>query len=249
MKDVADSLPPVFESISISWNDNNSLNWKCDDNPATHSGNEKPEKLSSIPGFKVNNLILRSDRSCTKSKLGDVLKVSLNSKNVDISVGTIHEAVQLLSIVKPEFLESIRLWPFEKMRKFSRIFQTEQFKKAKNAEIFSLKGFKNTKIISHFSHLKSFKIKLSGSFQEKDFLKIREMISTFEAFEKCELRIVDDGNEFLIRDICEAFGEKFPEGPLKTITHRYQCPKSKKCLEFKIEGGGPRISMKINKIC
>ncbi|CAO4382227.1 unnamed protein product [Caenorhabditis nigoni] len=261
IKDVADSLPSVFESISISWNYYNGLKWKFNDNPATHSGNGKLEKLSNIPGFKVNNLLLRTDdvRSDDGSKRGnifeaaldrirtelsDVLPVSfLTAKNVDISARTINEATQLLSIVNPGNLESIRLWPV-KEDNFSEFFHTEQFKNAKNVEIMSLKGF-GVQILSNFSHLKSFKIKLSGDFLEEDFWRIRETISTFENLEKCELRIVDSENQLEIRTVAEAIGAVVPEEPLKTITHRYQIPESNKCLEFKIEGGGPHILMKI----
>ncbi|PIC14847.1 hypothetical protein B9Z55_027016 [Caenorhabditis nigoni] len=189
-----------------------------------------------ISGFKVNNLLLRTDvvRSDYGSKRGnifeaaldrirtelsDVLPVSfINAKNVDISARTISEATQLLSIVNPGNLESIRLWPV-KEDNFSEFFQAEQFKKAKNVEIMSLQGF--------------------GV----------QTISTFENLEKCELRIVDSRNQLQIRTVAEAIGAEVPEGPLKVITHRYQIPESKKCLEFRIEGGGPSILMKIVRIC
>ncbi|PIC14846.1 hypothetical protein B9Z55_027016 [Caenorhabditis nigoni] len=218
-----------------------------------------------ISGFKVNNLLLRTDvvRSDYGSKRGnifeaaldrirtelsDVLPVSfINAKNVDISARTISEATQLLSIVNPGNLESIRLWPV-KEDNFSEFFQAEQFKKAKNVEIMSLQGF-GVQVLSNFNHLKSFKIKLTGDFLEEDFWRIRETISTFENLEKCELRIVDSRNQLQIRTVAEAIGAEVPEGPLKVITHRYQIPESKKCLEFRIEGGGPSILMKIVRIC
>ncbi|CAO4381946.1 unnamed protein product [Caenorhabditis nigoni] len=252
MKDVADVLPPTFESISIAWNHLNTLKWKFNENPTEHSGHGKLEKLSRTPGFKVNNLILRSlqriGRLDDEGKLGDVLPEScLNSKNVDISSRTVNDAIQLLSIAKPGDLESIRLWPTDG-ENFSRIFDTEQFKQAKHVEIISLKGF-NASILSNFGHLKSFKIKLLGDFVEEDFLKIRDIISSFEEFETCQLGIVDLSNHFDVRNISKALETKIPFGPLRTINHRYQIPKSKNCLDFKIEDGGSRISMKITKIC
>ncbi|PIC14756.1 hypothetical protein B9Z55_026951 [Caenorhabditis nigoni] len=254
IKNLADSLPPVFESMSIAWTSCNSLYWKFNDNPTEHFGEGKLEKLSNIPGFKVNNLRLRSYGRCgrtlfnyPKTKLADVLPESfLNAKNVDINVATINDAIQLLSIAKPGDLESIRLWPVDRSEgeHFPKFFNTEQFKKTKNVEILSLQGF-DVEVLSNFSHLKSFKIKLSGDFVEEDFLRIRETISTFEDLEKCELRIVSG---FQIREICKALGIKIPLGSLKTITHRYQIPESNKCLDFKIESGGPSILMKIMRI-
>ncbi|CAO4382132.1 unnamed protein product [Caenorhabditis nigoni] len=194
IKNVADSLPPVFESMSIAWTSCNFLSWKFNDNPTEHFGEGKLEKLSNIPGFKVNNLRLRSYGRCgrtlfnyPKTKLADVLPESfLNAKNVDINVATINDAIQLLSIAKPEDLESIRLWPVDRSEgeHFPKFFNTEQFKNAKNVEILSLQGF-GVEVLSNFSHLKSFKIKLSGDFVEEDFWRIREMISTFKRFEKC----------------------------------------------------------------
>ncbi|PIC14584.1 hypothetical protein B9Z55_026844 [Caenorhabditis nigoni] len=256
IKNVADSLPPVYESMSITWGRFNSLLWKFNKNPTKHSGKGKLEKLSKIPGFKVNNLRLRSNQRISRTifdppetKLCDVLPEDsfLNAKNVDICVATLNDAIQLLSIAKPGDLESIRLWPLQSSERehFSRFFETEQFKKSKNVEILSLQGF-NPEVLLTFSHLKSFKIKLSGDFVEEDFLRIREMISKFEKFEKCELRIVSG---FQIRNICEALGIKTPGGPLKSITHRYQIPGYDKSLEFKIDGGGPSILMKIVRIC
>ncbi|PIC14971.1 hypothetical protein B9Z55_027100 [Caenorhabditis nigoni] len=248
IKNVADSFLPIYESISITWRGSNFLMWKYNDNPTIHYGDGKLEKLSNLPGFEVNNLLLRGEGIHPECKRSDVLPVSfLNPKTVDISTRTIDEAIQLLSIVNPGNLESIRLWPV-KEDSFSEFFKTEQFKKAKNVEIMSLKGF-HKMILSNFSHLKSFKIKLSGDFLEEDFWRIRETISTFENLEKCELRIVNSENQLQIRTVAEAIGAVVPDGPLKIITHRYQIPESNKCLEFKIESGGPHILMKIVRIC
>ncbi|CAO4382298.1 unnamed protein product [Caenorhabditis nigoni] len=210
IKNVADSFLPIFESMSITWRGPNFLMWKYNDNPTIHYGDGKLEKLSNLPGFEVHNLLLRGDGIHAECKLSDVLPVSfMNAKNVDISTRTINEATQLLSIVNPGNLESIRLWPVIEDN-LSGFFHTEQFKKAENVEIMSLKGF-HKMIISNFSHLKSFKIKLSGDFLEEDFWRIREMISTFENLEKCELRIVNSENQLQIRTVAKAIGA---EGPI-----------------------------------
>ncbi|CAP35993.1 Protein CBG18569 [Caenorhabditis briggsae] len=208
IKNVADSLPPVFESMSITWTSCNSLYWQFNDNPATHSGNGKLGKLSKIPGFKLNNLRLRNYGrfgrtlfNYPKSKLADVLPESfLKSKNVDIDVVTLNDAIQLLSFAKPRDLESIRLWPTNG-KNFPRFFNTEQFKQAKNVEIFSLQGF-NSEVLSNFSHLKSFKIKLSGDFVEEDFPKIRDL-------KKMYIRGNETSSSF----------ESLPSNPLKNVNY------------------------------
>ncbi|ULT92193.1 hypothetical protein L3Y34_009734 [Caenorhabditis briggsae] len=53
MKDVADVLPPTLESISIAWNNLNTVKWKFNENPTEHSGFGKLEKLSNVGGFKI----------------------------------------------------------------------------------------------------------------------------------------------------------------------------------------------------
>ncbi|CAP36063.1 Protein CBG18652 [Caenorhabditis briggsae] len=136
MKDVADVLPPTLESISIAWNNLNTVKWKFNENPTEHSGFGKLEKLSNVGGFKVNTLILRSLRR----------------------IGRPHGEGKLVDVLK--------------------------------------------------------------------------IISSFEKFKTCQLGIADLSDQFEIRTIGKALGVEVPFGPLRTINHRYQIPKSKKCSDL-----------------
>ncbi|PIC14492.1 hypothetical protein B9Z55_026786 [Caenorhabditis nigoni] len=250
LKDLADDFPPIFENIELALDNNDDLSWRLNDRPRKYSGYEKLDKLTDLPGFKVKHLRLRCDNYRSTWNRNYPLEISLSPKSVDISANTTKEVIQLLSIAKPGDLESIRIWPVDDQHNFSSIFNTEQFQLAKNVEVISLKGF-HRQILSHFSHLKSFKVKITGDFVEEGFEQIRDIISNFEEFETCQMGIVDLSNQFDIRNISKALEVDIPFGPLKTIIvhHRYEIPKTKKCLDFKIEQNEHRISVKIAKIC
>ncbi|PIC14692.1 hypothetical protein B9Z55_026915 [Caenorhabditis nigoni] len=86
-------------------------------------------------------------------------------------------------------------------------------------------------------------------YETEQFKQAKHIISTFNQFESCELIRDNIRGEALNRTIGLALGAEIPFGPLwKTITHRYQIPKSNEFLEFTIEDKGRNYSIKIFKI-
>ncbi|CAO4382107.1 unnamed protein product [Caenorhabditis nigoni] len=175
VKDVADSIPPVFENMKIKFHPrNNFLAWKFDNNRKIYGGYVKLEKFISIPGFQVNHLRLVTDG--TQVNLPDRSPVSIKPKSVDITAGTMNQMIKLLSIAKPGELESIRLSnrraeSFE-VDSFPRIFEMEQFKQAKHVDFADYVTDYNLSLFN-FRHLNSFKLRIRAPVPDELFCALR----------------------------------------------------------------------------
>ncbi|PIC29920.1 hypothetical protein B9Z55_021337 [Caenorhabditis nigoni] len=264
IKDVADSFPPVFDKLdiavwdfSMSWK-LNKLSFSCDkeDNGCTlfndnGSRVEKSEEsyikksleyltpLLKTPNMKVNDFSLRLDEEKLEIiSSDDLLQVPLKAKSAFIEGQTTNQVVQYLSAMSPSSLESIRL-KIPERENYGMLFETDQFKQAKNVEFDMDMEFHVADLV-HFSHLKTFKFHLTGENTFEDVPRIRDIISTFEKFESCEMEYFSFRYGFSIRKFAEALGAEIPIGPLAenerlTIAHRYQIPESNECLEFMLK--------------
>ncbi|CAO4382067.1 unnamed protein product [Caenorhabditis nigoni] len=267
LKDVADSHVPVFEKIKIYGSDGY-LNWElndksfdchkkeygCDLFTPTHrikSGQSFIKKsleylspLFKIPKIQVNHLFLTL--MSQSPALDDLLPAPFHAKSVKLDAFNMDQVFPFLSALNPGELESINLEAIEALSRdqISRIFETEQFKQAKHIQ---LKGELNENDLLKFSHSKSFKCDLTY-LEPVDFRRIRDMISTFENFDSCELKRFNSLDDFQIRTLGEALGIQSPLGPLKTIKHLYQIPESNDNLEFTIEDEKYYCIIKILKI-
>ncbi|PIC14716.1 hypothetical protein B9Z55_026928 [Caenorhabditis nigoni] len=254
LKDIVDCHPPSFDVIETS-TDNKSLNWKLNNKSFScglndygscslkildstiirnecyfKKGMEYLSPVLKMPNLKVNHLTLNIMNGCTY--LNDLLPIPFHAKTMN-----------------PGELESIDFSNYDIGYTATRedvleFYETEQFKQANRVEsniyLYEIDLIK-------FSHLKTFKFRLN--FRELvDFQMIRDMISTFENFESCELKSINNRDGFDMRTVAEDLGAEIPFGPLKTITHRYQTPKSKNHLEFKIEEEESSCLIKIVKV-
>ncbi|CAO4382069.1 unnamed protein product [Caenorhabditis nigoni] len=118
---------------------------------------------------------------------------------------------------------------------------------AKSAKHVQLKIDLNENDLLKFSHLERFKCDLTY-LEPVDFQRVREIISTFEELESCELIFYGDFDRFCIRIVARALEAEIPFGPLKTIKHLYQIPESNEYLEFEIVDDEYYCTMKIRKI-
>ncbi|PIC14701.1 hypothetical protein B9Z55_026923 [Caenorhabditis nigoni] len=271
MKDIADSRVPVFEKIDIcvfeeflEWYLDDKLFGGCykEENGCTayipNKSEIKSEKsfmekgmkyltsLFRIPKIQVHHLELSSFKG-SPTLNDDLLPVPFHAKSVKLHVFDMDQAFLFLSTMNPGELESINLEASSKLKRGQILifFETEQFKQAKHVE---LEGYLNENDLLKFSHLKSFKCDLVA-LEPVDFQRVREIVSTFEKFESCELKRIDIDDKFQIRTISQALGEDVPFGPLlNTITHSYQIPESNEFLKFEIEDKEYYCIIKIVKI-
>ncbi|CAO4382262.1 unnamed protein product [Caenorhabditis nigoni] len=210
IKAVADSIPPVFEKIEIIVSDS-SMSWwlndkrfSCDkegsgctlyrpycskvekrDTCHIKEGLEYLTPVLKMPNIQVNHFSLRLyDKTLNRD---DFLPATFNAKSVHIYGQTTNQAAQFLSAMTPGHLESISLNVSMFGRENKRIiFDTDQFKMAKSVE-FKFLWTINVKDLVLFSHLNRFKCRLISDNAVEDVPRIRDMISTFEEFESCEL--------------------------------------------------------------
>ncbi|PIC14704.1 hypothetical protein B9Z55_026924 [Caenorhabditis nigoni] len=126
----------------------------------------------------------------------------------------------------------------------SKIKSRDSYLKTKHIEFRSLLKVED---LGRFSHLKSLKCELQFP-EPEGFQRIRDIISSFEKLESCELTFSKFENEVQFRRIAEALGVEIPFGPLQIIKHRYQIPESNEYLEFKMEDEDHSSSIKIVKI-
>ncbi|CAO4381931.1 unnamed protein product [Caenorhabditis nigoni] len=265
IKDIADSFEPIFDNVEIEAS-YDCLKWKLNDKMFRCSkeangcilftpnkkiksdesflkkGMEYLTPLFQIPKVKTNHLSLY-DRN---QALDDLLSVPFHAKSVKLNVSDNDQTFQFLSAMNPGELESIILKaPRSRERdQILRFFETEQFIQAKHVQ---LEAGLNVNDLLKFSHLKSFKCKLTTQ-QQADFQRVREIISSFVVLESCELTVGGGLGRFPVRTIGEALGEEIPFGPLKIITHRYPIPESNEQLEFEIENDESSCFIKIVKI-
>ncbi|PIC14693.1 hypothetical protein B9Z55_026916 [Caenorhabditis nigoni] len=255
IKDVVNSHPPLFKEIGISVSDR-SVTWnisrkyfscyKKENGCTFYKPNEYIESdtnymekslkyltpLLKIPKLQVHHLSISWHDNI--QVLDDLLPVPFHAKSVTLFALNMDDIFPFLSAMNPGELESIHLKsiPMDDRDHIPRFFETEQFKQAKHVQLVM---WANEDDLLKFSHLKTFKCSLDSG-EVVDFLRVREIISSFQHFESCEFRhsyFLDD--DFLIRTIGEALGEELPFGPLKTIKHRYQIPESNEYLDFEIE--------------
>ncbi|PIC14886.1 hypothetical protein B9Z55_027043 [Caenorhabditis nigoni] len=278
IKAVADTFPPVFEKIEVSVSDS-SLYWKLNNQSFSCSNNgngcslkkpnsskvEKSEEfyikkgleylapVLKMPNIQVNFLSLYLPDEILNPD--DLLPASFNAQSVYIYSKNTNEVVQFLSKLTPGYLESISLKLMCEMGRenYGIIFETDQFKQAKSFEYKSFWVSFTVNDLLNFSHLKSFKCRLRSENAFQDVPRIRDMISTFDEFESCELEFRGRWDSVPMREFVEALGEKIPIGPLKegeklTITHYYRIPESRESLVFKITDDETRCHVGIRKI-
>ncbi|CAO4382197.1 unnamed protein product [Caenorhabditis nigoni] len=205
IKEVTDSLSPVFENIIIATNDDGMgmMEWKLNDKEfkcqKTHYGctlsaitkyegchiRKSLEILTSLfrtPNIRINNLSL--DLPEKSYEFYYLLPDQSLVKHLNVHASDEYDVVPFLSSIKPGHLESITM-DFEEPwgREFyEEIFETDQFKQAKNVYMpWNVKY--QVEDLVHFSHLKSFHCHMKTFYKAKKFLKIRDMIATFERFE------------------------------------------------------------------
>ncbi|CAO4382254.1 unnamed protein product [Caenorhabditis nigoni] len=265
IKTVADSFPPAFEKIKIVVSDT-SLDWNlnnqsfscfkkgsgCTLYKRNCSTVEESEEcyikksleyltpLLRVPNLQVNHLSLYFFDETPN--FDDRLLVPLNAKSVFIWGRTTKKVVQFLSAMNPGYLESISLkFIFQREREHYRmIYETDQFKQAKNMKLKSPWESFNVEDLVNFSHLEKFKCYLTSENTFQDVPRIRDTISTFKKLESCEMVYFGLRDNPPITAFVDALGAEIPIGPLKegeqlSVTHRYQIPESNSCLEFKIK--------------
>ncbi|PIC14874.1 hypothetical protein B9Z55_027035 [Caenorhabditis nigoni] len=283
IKTIADSFSPVFEKIeievtnlSLHWklngkryscfkSDNgcsfrrpNSSNVEKSEESLMNKGLKYLAPLMKIPNLQVNHFSLKVLKETPDR---DVLPlIPFNAKNAFIHSHSKKKVVQYLSTMNPGHLESISLKipssrereHYEVILKPDRtIVETDQFKQAKFVEFESDWGF-NIYHLKQFSHLKRFKCQVTYNVFDKVQM-IRDIISTFEELESCELEFHGRWARFPMCEFAEKLGVDIPVGKLvqdehHTITHRYQIPESEEYLEFEIKEEGKLCRINIRKI-
>ncbi|CAO4382072.1 unnamed protein product [Caenorhabditis nigoni] len=270
IKEVVDSYPPIFPKISIEFIENG-LIWKLDNKKFKCSkkgsgcilfrpncsniksnkhyvtmGLEYLSPVFKIPGFQTNRLTLKLIHK--PENVGNFLPVPFHVKSVAILAWRMEHVLSFLSAFNPGELETIRISSTHAfgIDETLRFFETEQFKQAKHVQ-YKMQVIQNW--IERFSHLKSFEFFLHFP-GPLDFQITRDIISTFEEFEYCKIKVPCFLSDmwFSLRTVGRVFEEEMPFGPLKTINHRYRIPESNEFLEFKIEDEGRFCSMEIFKI-
>ncbi|PIC14698.1 hypothetical protein B9Z55_026921 [Caenorhabditis nigoni] len=257
IKDVTDSHPPIFGKIEICVSDD-CLSWYLEDkmfycykgeNGCTRFTIDKETKsdesfmkkgleyltpVLKMPNIQVRHLSLKLlDGHQTPE---DLFPAPFHVKSVELYAFNISQSFPFLSALNPGELESIDLkttWAVERHIAL-RFLETEHFKQAKSVQ---LQGRLNVEDLVRFSHLKAFECELEFRVPV-NFQRIRDIISTFEQLESCELKILSTP-EFKVGPIGEALGAEIPFGPLlpdgrMTLTHRYQIPESNEYLEFEL---------------
>ncbi|PIC14678.1 hypothetical protein B9Z55_026905 [Caenorhabditis nigoni] len=267
LKDVVDSHALGFQKINIIGSDDY-LNWELNDKKFSCYKKENgcvfstPTKiiksykgfikksleyltpLFKTPKIQVNHLSLTVLDQMPA--LDDLLPAPFHVKSVKLYAFNMNQVFPFLSALNPGELESINLEAIEALSRdqISRILETEQFKQAKHVQ---WKIGLNENDLLKFSHLESFKCDLTY-LEPVDFQRVREIISTFEVLESCELIFYGDFDRFCIRIVARALEAEIPFGPLKTIKHLYQIPESNEYLEFEIVDDEYYCTMKIRKI-
>ncbi|PIC14875.1 hypothetical protein B9Z55_027036 [Caenorhabditis nigoni] len=232
IKAVVDSFPPVFEKIDISVSDT-STRWILNDKMFSCY-----KKVGGCTLHKPNCSVEKSERCHVKQSL-EYLAPLMRIPNIQVSHFSLKllydmlDCVDLLSI--PVNAKNI---PYSQERyNYQTIFDTDQFKQAKSVTFKTFLASFNVEELMNFSHLKSFKCRVKADNAVEDVKRIRDIISTFEELESCELEFHGRWNSIPMREFAEALGEDIPIGPLvqqATITHLYRIAKTNDSLEFKI---------------
>ncbi|CAO4381007.1 unnamed protein product [Caenorhabditis nigoni] len=216
-----------------------------------------------MPNLYVNSLCLYKDEKDIlfgqrrkMTDLDDLLSIPFHVKEVEIDGYDVKRVLHFLSYMTPGHLESIyigfnRCLNIER-ENFEAIFETDQFKQAKEVNIdidvkFSVEDLVN------FSHLKRFNCSLESDIEPEDILQILEIVSTFEEFESCQMSFNYHMHRYPIENVAEKMlnveiPDGNPEEPFDMFTHRFQIPQSNKHPHFAIEDEGHRCFININKI-
>ncbi|PIC11491.1 hypothetical protein B9Z55_029053 [Caenorhabditis nigoni] len=199
-----------------------------------------------IPGFQTNRLTLKLLHK--PDNVGNFLPVPFHVKSVAILAWRMEHVLSFLSALNPGELETIwtNFYYHHGRDEALRFFETDQFKQAKHVH-YKMQVIQND--LERFSHLKSFEWFLRFP-EPLDFQITRDIISTFEEFEYCKIKVPCFRSDewFSLRTVGRVFEEEMPFGPLKAVNHRYRIPESNEFLEFKIEDEGRFCSMEIFKI-
>ncbi|CAP36046.1 Protein CBG18634 [Caenorhabditis briggsae] len=265
LRDVADSHRLIFDRLQITvfanglhWYLNDKI-FRClkaengctlytptkkieSDKSVMEMGLEYLQRMLKMANIQVHHLSLSLHRET--SELDNFLPVPFHAKSVKLYALHMNQTFPFLAALNPGELESINLEPCCRgdREQMLRFFETEQFKQAKHVQF---EEYLNEEDLLKFSHLKSFKCKLIF-LEPVDFQRIREIISTLEVLESCELKYRDDW--FPVHIIAQALEEEIPFGPLKTIKHSYPIPESNEHLEFEIEQEEYYSTIKIVKV-
>ncbi|CAO4382230.1 unnamed protein product [Caenorhabditis nigoni] len=265
IKDVSDSFPVVFEIMDITVT-NTSIYWQLDDKSFAcykndsgceiHKPNSSKIKesekcymekgiehlapLPRMPNFQLNQVSLKLFDGTDYSN--GLLPVHLSAKTISIYGHNTNQIVQALLAMNPGHLESIciQITDSRDTENYRMIFETDQFKEAKRVDFHRSMAF-NVTDLANFSHLKSFKCCLTSENAVEDVPRVRDIISTFEELESCEMEFFGFFDGSWIREFAAALGAEIPFGPLAegepmSITHQYRIPDSNECLEFNLKG-------------
>ncbi|CAO4382104.1 unnamed protein product [Caenorhabditis nigoni] len=235
IKAVADTFPPVFEKIEITIMDT-SMHWELNNQRSScykrgsgcrlsrPNSSEKSEEsfmqkglkylvpLMKMPNLQVDHFSLQLYEETLERD--DLLPIPLNAKCVHIYGQTTNQIIQFLSALNAGYLESISLNGLDSEEKENHriLFKTEQFKQATSVEFKYYWGF-NVEDLANFSHLKIFKCRVSTNSPLEDVQRIRDIISTFEDFDSCELEFRGGLNKVSMREFAETLGVEIPNGP------------------------------------
>ncbi|CAO4382244.1 unnamed protein product [Caenorhabditis nigoni] len=206
IKDVADSLPPIFEEIELTVLES-SMYWKlngkkfgfykkesgCTIEKPNSTKEEKSEEcfikkgienLAPVlkkPNLQVNHVLLH-----LFNETPDLLPVPLNPKSTNIYSHNTNQVVQFLSAMNPGHLEAISLNGLYSIKRenYGMIFETDQIKQAKSVN-FPMGMEFNVEDFVRVSQLKNFKCYLTSENALEDVPRIRDGMNR-----------TDIGNEF-----------------------------------------------------
>ncbi|PIC14752.1 hypothetical protein B9Z55_026949 [Caenorhabditis nigoni] len=149
--------------------------------------------------------------------------------------------LQLLLSMKPRHLESLIIggcWDPIDIADCKLIFETEQFKNAKYVAFLWQVKF-NVEDLLNFRHLRQFQCWMKNDIGPEEILRVRDIVSTFEQIEFCDLILRSTEDIFPMGRFAEALGAEIPIGPLAegedwAFNHHYKIPKFRESLEFKL---------------
>ncbi|CAO4383866.1 unnamed protein product [Caenorhabditis nigoni] len=181
------------------------------------------------PLFKVPKLrthFLRFAVKIRTPEFDELLPVSFYAERAYFVAYDFDKMVQDLSIIKAGHLASFTIEFEEPMgrERFTKVFETDQFKQAQSVEIHCILEF-NLEDLVNFRHLKQFICGVRSLVDPEEILQIRDTVSTFENLEACVIMYQSNGN--LIRPFVELLEEDVPEGPLERIKNEKESSISK----------------------
>ncbi|CAO4381008.1 unnamed protein product [Caenorhabditis nigoni] len=232
IKNLADPLPSVFESIKIvtsaekmEWK-LNEKQFECEYHSRDYSvlkskiyqknyikkSLEYLNPLFKIPKLQVNYLSLvksYSDREYPFRQVGvtsDLLSTPFSVRGVYIRGYDVSRAIHFLSFITPGHLETIHLEFNQRLNigreHFTPIFETNQIKQAEEVLIDIDVKFSVEDLVN-FSHLKRFQCGLERTIEPEDILRILDIVSTFEEFESCQMSFSYHMRRYPVENVAE----------------------------------------------